>query len=143
MAGEAEEDRSRGGELRKQSTHLQAKLLYVIAYALHRTKLLQPDTYAALVLLQRLNACFPTAHSSSDHRLFIPASTTAFKVIRNNTYWNKSWSMVARGTFTLGEINRMQREMCNYLDWEPTVDNPILVVSKCAASGAISTSSRL
>ncbi|KAJ7859601.1 hypothetical protein B0H14DRAFT_3446495 [Mycena olivaceomarginata] len=27
--------------------------------------------------------------------------------------------------FTLREINQMEREMCNYLDWELTVDNPI------------------
>ncbi|KAJ3505881.1 hypothetical protein NMY22_g17429 [Coprinellus aureogranulatus] len=28
--------------------------------------------------------------------------------------------------FSLREINQMEREMCNYLDWELTVDNPIL-----------------
>ncbi|KAJ7835659.1 hypothetical protein B0H14DRAFT_3141962 [Mycena olivaceomarginata] len=27
---------------------------------------------------------------------------------------------------TLREINQMEREMCNYLDWELTVNNPIL-----------------
>jgi hypothetical protein len=29
--------------------------------------------------------------------------------------------------FTLCKVNQMEREMCNYyLDWELTVDNPIL-----------------
>jgi hypothetical protein len=50
----------------------------------------------------------------------------ASKVICDDTYSNKSWSIVAQGMFTLREINQMEREMCNYLDWELTVDNPIL-----------------
>ncbi|KAJ7287223.1 hypothetical protein C8J57DRAFT_579840 [Mycena rebaudengoi] len=109
-----------------QSTHSQAKLPYFIAYALHRTKLHQAVTYAALVLLQRLKARFPTARGSSGHRLFISAFMIASKVICDDTYSNKSWSIVAQGMFTLREINQMEREMCSYLDWELTVDNPIL-----------------
>ncbi|KAJ7826224.1 hypothetical protein B0H14DRAFT_2179439, partial [Mycena olivaceomarginata] len=74
---------------------------------------------AALVLLQRLKACFPTAHGSSSYRLFISTFMIVSKVICDDTYSNKSWSIVR-------EINHMEREMCNYLDWELTVDNPIL-----------------
>jgi len=33
---------------------------------------------------------------------------------------------VAQGMFTLREINWMEQELCNYLDWELTVDDPIL-----------------
>jgi hypothetical protein len=50
----------------------------------------------------------------------------ASKVICDDTYSNKSWAIVAQGMFTLREINQMEREMCSYLDWELTVDNPIL-----------------
>ncbi|KAJ7659706.1 hypothetical protein DFH06DRAFT_1402746 [Mycena polygramma] len=109
-----------------ESTHLQAKLPYFIAYALHRTKLHQAVTYAALVLLQRLKARFPTARAASGHRLFISAFMVASKVICDDSYSNKSWITVAQCLFTLREINQMEREMCNYLDWELTVDNPIL-----------------
>jgi len=104
----------------------QAKLPHFIAYAFHRTKLHESVTFAALVLLQRLKARFPTARGSSGHRLFISAFMIASKVICDDTYSNKSWSIVAQGMFTLREINQMEREMCNYLDWELTVDNPIL-----------------
>jgi hypothetical protein len=48
------------------------------------------------------------------------------KVICDDTYSNKSWRIVAQGMFTLREVNQMEREMCNYLDWELTIDNPIL-----------------
>jgi hypothetical protein len=50
----------------------------------------------------------------------------ASKVICDDTYSNKSWGIVAQGMFTLREVNQMEREMCSYLDWELTVDNPIL-----------------
>ncbi|KAJ3724412.1 hypothetical protein C8R42DRAFT_763670 [Lentinula raphanica] len=108
------------------STQSQAKLPHFIAYAFHRTKLHESVTFAALALLQRLKARFPTARGSSGHRLFISAFMIASKVICDDTYSNKSWSIVAQGMFTLREINQMEREMCNYLDWELTVDNPIL-----------------
>ncbi|TEB16910.1 cyclin-like protein, partial [Coprinellus micaceus] len=108
------------------TTHSQAKLPHFIAYALHRTKLHPSVTFAALILLQRLKARFPTARGSSGHRLFISAFMIASKVICDDTYSNKSWGIVAQGMFSLREINQMEREMCNYLDWELTVDNPIL-----------------
>jgi hypothetical protein len=44
----------------------------------------------------------------------------------HRTYSNKSWSIVAQGMFSLREVNQMEREMCTYLDWELTVDDPIL-----------------
>jgi hypothetical protein len=50
----------------------------------------------------------------------------ASKVICDDTYSNKSWGIVAQGMFSLREINQMEREMCSYLEWELTVDNPIL-----------------
>ncbi|KAJ7846990.1 hypothetical protein B0H14DRAFT_2357356, partial [Mycena olivaceomarginata] len=67
-----------------QSTHWHVRLLSFIAYALHRTKLHQAVTYAALVLLQRLKARFPTARGSC-HRFFISAFMIASKVICDDT----------------------------------------------------------
>jgi len=93
---------------------------------LHRTKLHTAVTFAALVLLQRLKARFPSARGSSGHRLFISAYMISSKVMCDDTYSNKSWSIVAQGMFSLREVNQMEREMCNYLDWELTVDDPIL-----------------
>ncbi|KAJ7799455.1 hypothetical protein B0H14DRAFT_2157809, partial [Mycena olivaceomarginata] len=73
--------------------------------------------YAALVLLQHLKACFPTTRGSCGHRLFISPFMIVSKVTCDDTYSNKSWSIVVQGMFILREINRMEREMCNYLDW--------------------------
>jgi len=113
-------------------TAIHGKLPYFIAYALHRTKLHIAVTFAALVLLQRLKARFPTARGSSGHRLFISAFMIASKVICDDTYSNKSWAIVAQGMFSLREVNQMEREMCGYLDWEINVDNETLVSFEAA-----------
>ncbi|KAL0572384.1 hypothetical protein V5O48_009576 [Marasmius crinis-equi] len=108
------------------SISLKTRLPQFIAYALHRTKMHPSVTCASLVLLQRLKYRFPMARGSSGHQLFISAFMIASKVICDDTYSNKSWTTVAQEMFTLREINQMEREMCNCLDWELTVDNPIL-----------------
>ena len=93
-----------------------------IAYALHRTRLHASVTFAALYLLQRLKARFPAARGSSGHRLFISAFMIASKVICDDTYSNKSWSIVGQGMFALREINQMEREMCSYLEWQLNIE---------------------
>ena len=67
-------------------------------------KLHSSVTFAALVLLQRFKARFPMARGSSGHHLFISAFIIASKVICDNTYSNKSWSIVGQGIFQLREI---------------------------------------
>ncbi|TEB22122.1 hypothetical protein FA13DRAFT_1612688, partial [Coprinellus micaceus] len=103
------------------------KLPHFIAYALHRTKLHPSVTFAALMLLQCLKTRFPDRKSLSGHRLFISALMIASKAIYDVTYSNKSWGIVARGMFLLKDINRMEREMCDYLEWALTFDSPILL----------------
>ncbi|KAI0753090.1 hypothetical protein C8Q80DRAFT_1249383 [Daedaleopsis nitida] len=97
-----------------------------IAYALHRTRLHTSVTFAALYLLQRLKARFPAARGSSGHRLFISAFMIASKVICDDTYSNKSWSIVSQGMFALREINQMEREMCSYLEWQLNIESSAL-----------------
>ncbi|KAI6004707.1 hypothetical protein EDD15DRAFT_2444076 [Pisolithus albus] len=98
-------------ELPPSSSGSKVKLQKFIAYALHHTKLHPSAAFAALVLLQRLKARFPTARGSSSHRLFISAFMLASKVICDDTYSNKSWSIVEQGMFQLQEINQMEREI--------------------------------
>ena len=46
----------------------------------------------------------------------------ASEVICNDNYSNKSWSIVGQGMFQLREINQMEHEMCQYLNWELNVE---------------------
>ncbi|KIJ51321.1 hypothetical protein M422DRAFT_58872 [Sphaerobolus stellatus SS14] len=96
-------------------------LAIFIAYALHRTRLHVSVTFTALFLLSRLKSKFPAARGSSGHRLFISAFMIASKVVCDDTYSNKSWTVVGQGMFSLREINQMEREMCGYLEWHLNV----------------------
>ncbi|KAG1882541.1 uncharacterized protein F5891DRAFT_1250393, partial [Suillus fuscotomentosus] len=92
------------------SSNSQVKLPHFIAYALHQTKLHSSVTFAALIPLQQLKVCFPTAQGSSGHHLFVSAFMLASKVICDDTYSNKSWSIqsiIAQGMFQLQEINQI------------------------------------
>ena len=101
---------------------LSPPLANFIAYALYRTRLHPCVTFAALYILQRLKARFPAARGSSGHRLFIAAFMLTSKIICDDIYSNKSWSIVGHGMFALREINQMEREMCSYLEWQLSIE---------------------
>ncbi|KAG1865672.1 hypothetical protein C8R48DRAFT_565470, partial [Suillus tomentosus] len=74
------------------------------------TKLHSSVTFTALVLLQQLKVCFPTAQGSLGHRFFVSTFMLTSKVICDDTYSNKSWSIqsiIAQGMFQLREINQI------------------------------------
>lgn len=110
------------------SSHPQLTLPVFIDYALHRTKLHPSVTYATLVLLLRLKGRFPSACGlpTSGHRLFITAYMISAKAMIDGTYSNHSWHIIAQHLFSPRELNQMERDMCIHLDWELTVEDPIL-----------------
>ncbi|KAG2119475.1 uncharacterized protein F5147DRAFT_532378, partial [Suillus discolor] len=50
------------------------------------------------------------------HCLFVSAFMLASKVICDDTYSNKTWSIVVQGMFQLHKINQMECEICQYLE---------------------------
>lgn len=102
-----------------------------VAHAIFRTKASHSVTFAALALLQRLKVRIPVLRGVSGHRLFITSFMIAWKIICDKTYSNKSWCVVAQGMFSLREINRMEREMCCYLEWQLNVDYTTLKRFEC------------
>ncbi|KIM38923.1 hypothetical protein M413DRAFT_29842 [Hebeloma cylindrosporum] len=102
------------------------RLPFFIDRILYQAKMHSSVTYAALVLLQRLKARFPSSRGTSGHWLFISAYMISSKAMYDEAYTNKTWSIVVQGMFSLRRLNQMEREMCNYLDWELNVDDPIL-----------------
>ncbi|WFD32603.1 ABC-type xenobiotic transporter [Malassezia sp. CBS 17886] len=91
------------------------RLAHFVAYALYRTRLPMIVTYYAFVLLRRLKQRFPVARGSSGHRLFISAFMLATKMVCDDAYNNKSWTIVGQGLFSLQEVNQMERELLGYL----------------------------
>jgi hypothetical protein len=104
------------------------RLAEFIAYALHRTRLPEEVTFQALFLLRRLKNRFPAARGSSGHRLFISALMLASKSSCDDTYSNKSWTIVSQGLFSLREVNQMERELFGYLGFKVNVEMEELVV---------------
>ncbi|CAD6891980.1 unnamed protein product [Tilletia laevis] len=102
------------------------RLSEFIAYALYRTRLPIQVTYQALYLLKRLKSRYPGARGSSGHRLFISALMLASKSTCDDTYSNKSWTIVGQGLFTLREVNQMERELFSYLGYRVNVDSEVL-----------------
>lgn len=92
------------------------RLAHFVAYAFYRTRLPMMVLYYALLLLKRLKTRYPVARGSSGHRLFIAAFMLASKMLCDDSYNNKSWTIVGQGLFSLAEINQMERELLNYLD---------------------------
>lgn len=98
------------------------RLAEFIGYALHRTRLPEEITFQALFLLRRLKSRFPAARGSSGHRLFISALMLASKSSCDDTYSNKSWTIVSQGLFSLREVNQMERELFGYLGFKVNVE---------------------
>ena len=44
------------------------------------------------------------------------------KVICDNIYLNKSWSIISQEMFALREINQIECKMCSYLEWQLNID---------------------
>lgn len=54
----------------------------------------------------------------SGHRLFLTAFMLSSKLISDNTYSTKSWYEVGQKLFSISELNQMEREMIECLDWQ-------------------------
>jgi len=53
----------------------------------------------------------------------------------DDTYSNKSWTIVGQGVFSLSELNRMEREMCGIVKWQLNVCNSVLQNFEAALKG--------
>ena len=69
-----------------------------------------------------IKAQFPAICDFSGHHLFISAFMLTSKVICDNTYFNKFWSIISQGIFSLREINQMKCEIYSYLKWQLNID---------------------
>ena len=80
--------------------------------------------YLSLRIIDAANtkAQFSAAHDFSGHCLFISTFMLTLKVICDNTYSNKSQSIISQSMFALREINQMEHEICSYLEWQLNID---------------------
>lgn len=93
------------------------------AYALYRTRLPDAVVHHSLYLLSRLKARYPSARgtASSPHRLFLSSLMLSSKINMDDTYSNRSWTIVGGNFFALKEVNQMERELFAFLGWNVVV----------------------
>ena len=94
--------------------------LYFTMYTFHQTKLHSSVMFTTLVLLQRLKAIFPTAHSLSGHHLFTSPFMFTSQAICDSTFSKESkfvWSSV-QACSSLGRSTRWSMRC----DWELNVE---------------------
>ena len=82
-----------------------SRLTYFITHTLYQMRLHPSVTFTALLLLQYLKICLPTIPGSFCQCLFIAAFMIASKVISDDKYSNKFWSIIGQGMFQLWKIN--------------------------------------
>lgn len=97
------------------------------SHTLYQMRLHPSVTFTALLLLQYLKICLPAIPGSFCQCLFITAFMIASKVISDDKYSNKFWSIIGQGMFQLWKINWMEWEFCQYLNWEVNVDADTLM----------------
>jgi hypothetical protein len=83
---------------------------------------IEPVCHIALYLrhsscLSRLTRRHPLAQASSGQRLFLSAFMIASKMTCDDIYSSQSWCLVSRNMLTLEDVNQMEKELCEYLDW--------------------------
>ncbi|EAU92037.2 alternative cyclin Pcl12 [Coprinopsis cinerea okayama7 len=99
-----------------------SKNLVKFISTLIRRAALEPSVpYAALLLLQRLKTRYPTARATG-HFLYFAAFLVASKVLSDTDLTVRSWLYSAQWSFSPVLIGKMERELCQYLDWDLTFD---------------------
>ncbi|KAJ3519771.1 hypothetical protein NMY22_g13048 [Coprinellus aureogranulatus] len=106
------------------------KLSNFVWYLLYRTGLPTPVIFSSLILVHRVK-CIVEPHDTNDisviaHRIILSTTMLAAKYLMENTYDNKSWRLASGQLFTLKEVNKMERDMCELLDWDLTIDKQML-----------------
>ncbi|KAH9276706.1 hypothetical protein BASA83_000839 [Batrachochytrium salamandrivorans] len=85
-----------------------------------RTRLSGNTLMTAFLYLDRLKKNHPRCKGSpgSAHRLILSAVILAAKYLYDDTFDNTAWATVSSGLFYLGQVNHMEMEMLQFLDFK-------------------------
>ncbi|KAJ3505472.1 hypothetical protein NMY22_g17574 [Coprinellus aureogranulatus] len=101
-----------------------------IWYLFYRTDLPTAVIFSSLILVHRVK-CIVEPHDRNDlcvvgHRIILSTTMLAAKYLMERTYDNQSWRLASGQLFPLKEVNKMERDMCELLDWDLTIDKQML-----------------
>jgi hypothetical protein len=86
---------------------------------MERTRINSATLALALLYLQRLKASSPetTGTHGSGHRLLLAAIILASKYLYDDSYDNTAWAKVSMGLVEIKEVNAIERELLDYLQF--------------------------
>lgn len=99
-------------------------LFKFIASLIHHTNVQTPTLMASLVYLNRLKKMLPSTVfgiESTRHRIFLGCLILAAKSLNDSSPINKHWSKATDGLLSTLEVNTIERELLEYLQWEITI----------------------
>lgn len=104
-------------------------LRHYVAQVIRLTKLepRSPIIYGALVLLNRMKERYPRCYSPSGHRLFLPALMVSWKQFNGDfSMLQDVWVKIGQSAFPKRELNQMERQLCEHLDWDFSMSKTLL-----------------
>lgn len=94
------------------------------------TNVYTPTLLTAAVYLRRLKAVLPqdaTGVPSTTHRIFLACLILSAKNHNDSSPLNKHWTKYTDGLFTLEDVNLMERQLLQLLNWNMVVHNDELI----------------
>ncbi|KAJ7133935.1 hypothetical protein C8R43DRAFT_894879, partial [Mycena crocata] len=96
-------------------------LALFIALVLHNSQYCSNVVFGALYLLQRLKWRRRERLIGSSYRGFISAVMLSAKTLGAQSYKNYNWVLIGQRMFDLLDINQMERQLLEFLDWQLVV----------------------
>jgi G1/S-specific cyclin PLC2 len=91
-----------------------------------------PTLMSTLVYLARLKTILPSnvyGIETTRHRIFLGCLILAAKSLNDSSPINKHWAAYTDGLLSIPEVNTIERELLEYLDWDLTITNEDLICS--------------
>ena len=105
-------------------------LSHFIKRLIKYTNVYTPTLLTAAVYLLRLKAVLPqdaTGVPSTTHRIFLACLILSAKNHNDSSPLNKHWTKYTDGLFTLEDVNLMERQLLQLLNWNMVVHNDELI----------------
>lgn len=99
---------------------------------IHHSNVQTPTLMSTLVYLARLKTVLPSnvyGIESTRHRIFLGSLILSAKFLNDSSPINKHWAAYTDGLLSIEEVNTIERELLDYLNWDLSMTNEDLIKS--------------
>ncbi|CEP22455.1 PCL2 [Cyberlindnera jadinii] len=115
-----------------QSASQPVPLFEFIRRLIKHSNVQTPTLMSTLVYLARLKAILPSnvyGIETTRHRIFLGCLILTAKSLNDSSPINKHWTAYTDGLLQIEEVNTIERELLEYLNWDLTITNDDLIAS--------------